>query len=217
MSNLDNLKKQAKALVRLHRERSYHLAIVARAVSPKYASMSDREMLAAEFKLGDAQELIARQHGHQSWAELKAACDSGSAAWPDREPLAAASAGPLFAMPMLYVADVRRAADHYRRVLGFEAVLEGEPPFYAEVRRGGAALALRGVHRPVFDPVARAEEPLLWQASIGVRGVKALYLEYVAAGAAISTPLRREPWGVWDFAVEDSEGNLIGFFEAPGP
>jgi uncharacterized glyoxalase superfamily protein PhnB len=217
MSNLENLKKQAKALVRLHRERSYHLAIVARTVLPKYASMNDRQMLAADFRLGDAQELIARQHGCESWADLKAACERGDAAATEREPVVAGDAGPVFAIPMLYVADVRRAAEHYERVLGFKAFLEGEPPFYAEVRRGGARLALRGVHRSVFDAAARAQEPLLWQASVGVRGVKALYLEYVAAGATISTPLRREPWGVWDFAVEDSEGNFVGFFEAPAP
>jgi len=214
MSNLENLKKQAKALVRLHRERSHHLAIEARAVLPKYASMSDREVLAADFKLGDAQELIARQHGCDSWAALKASSERGASA-PAPEPVVAGDAGPVFAMPMLYVADVRRAAGHYEQVLGFQAVLEGDPPFYAEVWRGGARLALRHTHRPVLDAAARADEELLWQASIGVRGVKALYLEYVAAVATISTPLRREPWGVWDFAVEDSEGNLIGFFEAP--
>jgi catechol 2,3-dioxygenase-like lactoylglutathione lyase family enzyme len=213
MSSLENLKKQAKALVRLHRERSHHLAIVARSVLPKYGAMSDREVLAAAFKLGDAQELIARQHGCESWTELKAACERGAA--PAREPVVAGDAGPLFAIPMLYVADVRRAVDHYKRVLGFEAAPEGDPPFYAEVWRGGARLALRHTHRPVFDAAARADEELLWQASIGVRGVKALYLEYVAAGATISTPLRREPWGTWDFALEDPDGNLIGFFEAP--
>jgi uncharacterized glyoxalase superfamily protein PhnB len=217
MSNLENLKKQAKALVRLHREKSYHLAIVARQVLPKYASMSDREMLAAEFKLVDAQALIARQHGCESWAELKSAGEDGAATATVQQPVEPASAGPVFAMPMLYVADVRRAAEHWQRVLGFAPQLEGEPPFYAEVRRGGAALALRGTHRPVWDAKARAGEELLWQASIGVRGVKALYLEYVAAGAAISTPLRREPWGTWDFAIEDPDGNLVGFFEAPAP
>jgi catechol 2,3-dioxygenase-like lactoylglutathione lyase family enzyme len=215
MSSLENLKKQAKALVRLHREKSYHLAIVARSVLPRYASMSDREVLAADFKLGDAQELIARQNGCESWAELKAAYAHGAAPAADREPVVAGETGPLFAIPMLYVADVRRAADHWERVLGFKPVLEGDPPFYGEVWRGGARLALRFTHRPVFDAAVRADEELLWQASIGVRGVKALYLEYIAAGATIATPLRREPWGTWDFAVEDSEGNLIGFFEAP--
>jgi uncharacterized glyoxalase superfamily protein PhnB len=219
MSNLENLKKQAKALVRLHRERSYHLAIVARQVLPKYASLSDREVLGADFKLGDAQELIARQHGRDSWAELKSACEaSGAAAEPDPGPVAPADGPrPVFAMPMLYVSNVRRAAEHYDRVLGFSPFLEGEPPFYAEVVRAGARLALRGTHRSVFDAAARAEEPLLWQASIGVRGVKALYLEYIAAGATISAPLRREPWGAWDFAIEDVDGNHVGFFETPAP
>lgn len=218
MSSLENLKKQAKALVRLHRERSYHLAIVARQVLPKYAAMSDREMLAAEFKLGDAQTLIARQHGLESWAALKAACERGDSAASEPRPepaIATEGPHPVFAIPMLYVADVRRAAEHYERVLGFSPFLEGEPPFYAEVRRGGASLALRVVHRPIFDAAARAQEELLWQASIGVRGVKALYLEYVAAGARISTPLRREPWGTWDFAIEDVDANQVGFFEAP--
>ena len=216
MSNLENLKKQAKALVRLHREHSYHLAIVARSVLPKYASMTDREVLAADFKLGDAQELIARQHGCDSWAALKTAAERAAAA-PAPEPVVAAEAGPVFAVPMLYVADVRRAAEHYQRVLGFAVALEGEPPFFAQLRRGGAQLALRHTHRPVFEAAARAEEELLWQASVAVRGVKALYLEYIATGATISTPLRREPWGAWDFAVEDPDGNLIGFFEAPAP
>lgn len=215
MPNLENLKKQAKALVRLHRERSHHLAIEARAVLPKYASMSDREVLAAAFKLGDAQELIARQHGCDSWAALKAACEAGVAPDHARYPAPGVAVGPVFAMPMLYVSDVRRAADHWKQALGFQPFLEGEPPFYAEVRRGGASLALRHTHRPVWNARARADEKELWQASIGVRGVKALYLEYIAAGATVSTPLRREPWGAWAFAVEDPDGNQVGFFEAP--
>jgi len=212
MQNIENLKKQAKALVRLHREKSYHLAIVARHVLPKFASMSDREVLTAEFKLVDALELIARQHGFANWTELKAAGDLGETLAP--EPIAPAAAGPVFAMPMLYVADVRRAAAHWQGVLGFEPFFEGDPPFYAEVRRGGASLALRHTHRPVWDAEARSDEEQLWQASVGVRGVKALYLEYVAAGATVALPLRREPWGTWDFAIQDVDGNQVGFFEA---
>ena len=73
MPSLENLKKQAKALVRLHRERSHHLADVAREHLPKYAGMSDREILGGAFKLADAQALLARQHGCASWAVLKAA------------------------------------------------------------------------------------------------------------------------------------------------
>src|SRR3974377_2187171 len=100
MVNVENWKKQAKALVRLHRERSYHLAIAARAVLPKFASLDDREILAADFKLGDAPELIAPHHGWESWAELKSTSQSRAAP----EPVAAGDVGPVFAIPMLYVA-----------------------------------------------------------------------------------------------------------------
>ena len=45
--------------MRLHAERSYHLSSVAREVMPKFAAMTDREVLAGPFKLADAQELLA--------------------------------------------------------------------------------------------------------------------------------------------------------------
>jgi hypothetical protein len=38
---------------------------------PRYAAMTDSEILARSFKLGDAQELVARQHGFESWQALK--------------------------------------------------------------------------------------------------------------------------------------------------
>jgi uncharacterized glyoxalase superfamily protein PhnB len=213
MSNLENLKKQAKALVRLHRERSHHLACVARDFLPRFAGQSDREVLAAEFKLADAQELLARQHGCDSWTELKASLAPCEAAGGE----SASPAAPqlILAQPMIYVSDVRRALAYYEGVLGFERVMAaGEPPFYAEVKRGGATLSLRHTHRPAIDPQVRASEIQLWQATIRGVGVKALYLELVAAGAKIDLPLRREPWGAWDFAVADPDGDVIGFSEA---
>jgi uncharacterized glyoxalase superfamily protein PhnB len=216
MSNLENLKKQAKALVRLHREKSYHLAVVARETLPRYAALSDREMLAAPFKLADAQELVARQQGHPNWAALKASlADSGP---PDAPPPVVDGPGLLFVVPILYVADVRRALDCYAGRLGFEVLqVSGEPPFYAEVRRDGASLGLRLVHAPVIDPAVRAREAMLWQASIRVGDIKALYLEFLAAGAKIETPLQRDPFGPQFFSIEDPDGNLIGFGErGPG-
>jgi uncharacterized glyoxalase superfamily protein PhnB len=192
MSNLENLKKQAKALVRLHREHSYHLAVVARETLPKFAGLRDREILAGEFKLSDAQELIARQKGHASWASMKACLSKPSEVWTP----VADGPGLLFVVPILYVADVRRSLDCYASKLGFEVLqISGEPPFYAEVRRDGASLGLRLVHAPVIDPAARAYETMLWQASIRVGDIKALYLEFLAAGATIEAPLQRDPFG----------------------
>jgi len=214
MSNLENLKKQAKALVRLHREKSYHLAVVARETLPKFSGLRDREILAGEFKLSDAQELIARQQGHPSWAALKACLSKP----PELSPPVADGPGLLFVVPILYVSDVRRSLDYYAGKLGFEVLqTSGEPPFYAEVRRGGASLGLRLVHSPVIDPAARASETMLWQASIRVGDIKALYLEFLAAGATIEAPLQRDPFGPQFFSIKDPDGNLIGFGErGPG-
>jgi uncharacterized glyoxalase superfamily protein PhnB len=212
MQNVENLKKQAKALVRLHRERSYHLSCVARETLPKYAAMSDREMLAADFRLADAQAIVARQHGCETWAALKARAEAADASPAPIE--IADGAGLHFIVPILYVADVRRALGFYETQLGFEALqVSGDPPFYAEVRREGVSLGLRFVHQPVYDAAAVAGEPMLWRASVRVGDVKALYLEVLAAGAEIEAPLQRDAFGPQFFAVRDPDGNVIGFSE----
>jgi hypothetical protein len=71
MPNLENLKKQAKLVLRWHRDRYYPVAAQIRAVLPRYRYLTDAEVLAHSFKLGDAQELVARQHGFDSWQALK--------------------------------------------------------------------------------------------------------------------------------------------------
>jgi uncharacterized glyoxalase superfamily protein PhnB len=71
MPNLENLKKQAKLILRWHRERHYPVAVQIRELLPRFLNMSDAEILAASFKLSDAQEMIARQQGFDSWQALK--------------------------------------------------------------------------------------------------------------------------------------------------
>ena len=71
MANLENLKKQAKLILRWHRERNYPVAAQIRAALPRFRQMSDPEILASSFKLGDAQEMVARQAGFENWQALK--------------------------------------------------------------------------------------------------------------------------------------------------
>ena len=59
MSNLENLKKQAKLILRWHRERHYPVAAQIREYLPRFLNMTDSEILAASFKLSDAQEIVA--------------------------------------------------------------------------------------------------------------------------------------------------------------
>ena len=67
MPNLENLKKQAKLILRWHRERHYPVAAQIRGHLPRFLNMPDSEILAASFKLRDAQEMVARQQGFDSW------------------------------------------------------------------------------------------------------------------------------------------------------
>ena len=70
MSNLEHPRKQAKSYLRWHRERYYPVAVQIRSVLARFRDLSDREVLDAGFKLSDAQELVARKSGFESWPAL---------------------------------------------------------------------------------------------------------------------------------------------------
>lgn len=67
MPNLENLRKRAKLCLRWHRDGHYPVAAQIRSTLPRYSGLDDPGVLAAAFKLSDAQELVARQNGFESW------------------------------------------------------------------------------------------------------------------------------------------------------
>ena len=71
MLNIEHLRKQAKLYLRWHREQYYPVAARIRAVLPRYSRLIDREILAQPFRLSDAQELVARTVGFESWEALR--------------------------------------------------------------------------------------------------------------------------------------------------
>ena len=214
MPDLANLRKQAKLALRWHRDRYYPVATQIRTVLPRFRHLSDSEVLSAPFKLADAQELIARQHGYESWLALKA----GIAAMPEQadrtvaKPFISATAAELF------VSDIRVSCDFFTEKLGFSIVfVYGEPPFYAQVKRDRGILNLKHMDRPVIDPDLRDRESLL-SADMGLdtaEHIKQLFLEFQAAGVTFFQTLRKEPWGAKTFIVKDPDGNLL-LFAGPG-
>jgi uncharacterized glyoxalase superfamily protein PhnB len=89
----------------------------------------------------------------------------------------------------------------------------GDPPFYGQVIRDNARLALRLVFEPVFAGDVRKREDLL-SASITVgttNEIERLFLSYQAAGVSFHQELKKEPWGVKTFIVSDPDENLILF------
>jgi uncharacterized glyoxalase superfamily protein PhnB len=219
MSNLENLRKQAKRYLRWHRDGYYPVAAHIRAVLPRFATFSDREILRQPFRLGDAQELVARQSGFESWRALKEGTQI-MPAQPNAKPATGDLRTPyrpvlLYAEPTLFVTGtIEGALDYYAEKLGFRTVLVyGDPAYFAQASRDGVRLNLRFVHKPVLD---RTGEPDLLQASIHVADVKALFLEYQAAGVTLAQTLMKSPWGTSGFIIEDPYGNLIGFGEKSG-
>jgi catechol 2,3-dioxygenase-like lactoylglutathione lyase family enzyme len=207
MPNLENLKKQAKLYLRWHRDRHYPVAARIRALLPRFRHLNDREVLAGSFKLSDAQELVARKAGFESWQALRIGIKTMS----DQQAETLSKPTLLAAEPQLFVADITASCDFYSSKLGFAvAFTYGEPAFYGQVFRDGARLNLRCSTAPVIDPKLRDSEHLL-SASITLDDAKPLFLEFQAAGVEFHQPLKTEPWGARTFIVRDPDGNLILF------
>jgi catechol 2,3-dioxygenase-like lactoylglutathione lyase family enzyme len=209
MPNLENLRKQAKLFVRWHRERHHPVAAQIRAVLPRFKDMTDRQVLDAPFKLGDAQELVARQAGFESWQALKAGVQTMSDTFQSvSEPVLSAVEAQLF------VADIQASCAFFTGKLGFSVEFTyGEPPFYGQVRRDKASINLRMVCEPVYVGDIREREQLLG-ASMTVDSaaeIKRLFLSYQDAGVDFFQPLKQEPWGARTFIVRDPDGNLLLF------
>jgi catechol 2,3-dioxygenase-like lactoylglutathione lyase family enzyme len=206
--NLDNLKKQAKLLVRWHREGNYSVGGRIRRL-PRYRELTDVQILSLRFPLREAQEIIALEAGHASWAELKAGLDAA----PKKAKPSLTAPALKRAIPVVFVSNVAVTAEFYRDKLGFAIdFLHGHPPFYGSVSRDGACIHLRFVHEPAFAAGLRDREGLL-SAFLAVDNVKGLFAEYKAADVGFVQPLKKEPWGGPAFIVRDPDGNWICFAE----
>jgi len=210
MPNLENLRKQAKLYVRWHRDRYYPVAAQIRAVLPRFKDLTDRQVLDRDFRLSDAQELVARQSGFESWQALK----TGVQAMPATAKANVATPELTEVEAELFVADIKASCAFFTDKLGFTVVFTyGEPPFYGQVKRDRARLNLRMVCEPVFMGDIREREQLL-AASMTVDSaaeIRQLFLDYQSAGVDIFQPLKQEPWGARTFIVRDPDGNLLLF------
>jgi catechol 2,3-dioxygenase-like lactoylglutathione lyase family enzyme len=207
MPTLETYKKQAKLLVRWHREGNHSIGGRIRQLA-RYRHVTDREALALRFPLSEAQEIIALEAGFAGWAELKTKAAEASAGKDRPETSDAIVTG---AKPVLFVADVAASAAFYRDRLGFEVdFLHGHPPFYGSVTRDGATLHLKFVHERVFAAGAAEREGLI-MAFIDAPNVKRLYSECQGPGAEIVQKLTKQAWGGTDFIVRDPDGNAIAF------
>lgn len=214
MPNLENLKKQAKLILRWHREGHYPVAAQIRGLVPRFLKMVDSEILATSFKLSDAQDMVARQHGFDSWQALK----TGLSTTSRKVKSSPSKATIVGAEPQLFVANIKRSCEFFCKKLGFSLVFSyGDPPYYAQVGRDTARLNLRCVERPAIESTSRVRENLL-SVSMTVATadeIKLLFLEFQSAGVTFHQRLKKQPWGAKNFVVTDPDGNLL-LFAGPG-
>lgn len=207
MPSIETYRKQAKLLMRWHRERNYSVGEKVRLLE-RFRHLEDTEILAMAMPLTLAQEIVAVEAGFRDWAALKA--ESGVKQETSAELALPSLAG---AVPIFFVRDVAAAAAFYAEKLGFEIdFLHGKPAFYGSVSRDRACLHLRCVERPNFEELAAREGSLIL-ATIEVANVKALFQEFEARGVDFSQRLVRQPWGGLDFKVRDPDGNVFSFVQ----
>ncbi|HLY61469.1 MAG TPA: VOC family protein [Terriglobia bacterium] len=200
MPNLENLKKQAKLILRWHRERHYPVAAQIRGHLPRFLNMPDSEILAASFKLSDAQEMVARLQGFKSWQAMKTGLSTTSL----KVKSSPFKATIVSAEPQLFVTNIQKSCEFFSEKLGFSLVFSyGNPPYYAQVGRDAARLNLRCVERQGIESTVRDRDELL-SVSMTVATadeIKLLFLEFRSVGVAFHQTLKKQPWGAKNFVV----------------
>lgn len=112
------------------------------------------------------------------------------------------------------VADISATITWYEEQLGFIAdpFPDHEPYVFAILRRDDIEIFLQryaGYQKP---DLYSARPGGVWDAYIKVEGIRDLY-DSVREEATIVQPLRRQPYGNWEFEVRDPNGYTLVFSE----
>ena len=139
---------------------------------------------------------------------------------PKRKP---AKTKVTFIDPFLRVKDVKRSADWYKRLLGFETAMalpsKSKPTFVRMISPGGAAImigdggdAMSGKKAPANVKKAIASRKAQRVVSLYLRvdsGINALY-ESTRKRAKVVQPITTQPYGMREFALQDPDGYEVG-------
>lgn len=114
--------------------------------------------------------------------------------------------------PVLFVRDVRAAAEHYRDAMGFRFDgLHGDPPSFVILGRDGLHLMLKSAPDPSAVVPRWTVSPNLWDVYFWVDDVEGLHREFRDRGATIDYGLCDQPYGCREFGTQDIDGHDIGF------
>ena len=116
-------------------------------------------------------------------------------------------------VPVFLVDDVNATAAWYREQLGFETAgifPPKGPAAWASLQRDGAEIMLQGLKGFRKQTVYERREGGVWDAYIRLSGVAELF-NTVKGKSFVIKPLEREPYGDWDFEIQDLNGYVLVF------
>ena len=116
--------------------------------------------------------------------------------------------------PVFPVSDISATIRWYEDQLGFigDPFPDSEPYVFAILRRDDVAIMLQRIEGYEKPDLYNSRSGGVWDAYIRVEGVQDLF-ESVKDEATIVQPLRRQPYGNWEFEVRDPNGYLLVFSE----
>ncbi len=112
------------------------------------------------------------------------------------------------------VSDISATIRWYEEQLGFigDPFPESEPYVFAILRRDNVEIMLQRIVDYEKPDLYNSRPGGVWDAYFRVEGVHDLF-ESVEDEATIVQPLRRQPYGNWEFEVRDPNGYLLVFSE----
>lgn len=114
------------------------------------------------------------------------------------------------ASAVFQVSDLPKSVAFYVGVLGFEPEFSfGEPPRYASVKRDAVSVHLCASP----ENAARRGHGSVYVFCDEVDGY---FRDVASRGAAVTSPLSTQPYGMRDFQIKDPDGNLLGFGKPVG-
>lgn len=112
------------------------------------------------------------------------------------------------------VANISTTIRWYEEVLGFLAdpFPDREPYVFAILTRDDIEIMLQRVDGYQKPDLYNSRPGGVWDVYIRAEGVKDLY-ESVRDESTIVQPLRRQPYGAWEFEIKDLNGYVLVFSE----
>ena len=116
--------------------------------------------------------------------------------------------------PVFAVADIGATIRWYEEQLGFIGYPfpDHEPYVFAIMNRDNVEIMLQRVAGYEKSDIYNSRPGGVWDAYFRIEGVKDLF-ESVRDEATIVQPLRKQPYGQWEFEVRDLNGYVLVFSE----